>query len=140
MEANRNKPEQARDPWHAVLDDLRGARLAIYDDLLRLGALDYKRLTIAVKGPDEARAAITWLAVNRFITLHDGRWVARSIPAARDVFRTEGRDVEPIGAMPPDLREVAVQKTERGRDGEKESRPVHGGQVQFFDMEGYRQI
>lgn len=77
---------------------LTGTHLAIYDELLREGALLeetlVRELRPGVPAHVQLEYAIGWLARHRFLTRDDGRWRARPVLEARQMFEQSG-PVEP---------------------------------------------
>lgn len=78
-------------PWHKVMAGLRGARLAIYDDLLREGTVSYERLSAHARTPDDVAQALAWLERHRLLWRDGGGcWRASTVQAAMRAYETEG--------------------------------------------------
>lgn len=130
-------PAPAADPeWTDVMTGLTGLRLAIFDELLRHGAMDASTIE-AIKGPTDTTAtakakleeAVAWLESHRLLVAHEGRWRAIQIPLARMTYEQNG----PIRAS--DRVQVQPKKTaERGATA-----AVHRHQREFFCNDGYRE-
>lgn len=120
--------------WTDVMTGLTGLRLAIFDELLRHGALEAGTLK-ATKGPTDTTAkarleeAVAWLESHRLLVAHEGRWRAIQIPLARMTYEQNG----PLRAS--DRVHVQPRKTaERGATA-----AVHRHQREFFCNDGYRE-
>lgn len=111
--------------WLDIMAALRGPRLAIYDDLLRCGAMDYDRLTACCATQLDVEAALAWLVVRRMVFLDGGQWAARPLAVARETYERDGPAEAPAGAP--------RQRIETGARA-----VVQPHQVQFFEMDGYQ--
>lgn len=110
--------------WTEVLGRLVGLRLAVYDDVVRLGAHadDWGRKGLA------HHEAVEWLVEHRLLARDHttGTWRAVPIEKAKATYESQGPGLLKDGEM-------------EGRgDGETSRAPVQPHQAQFFDMEGYR--
>jgi hypothetical protein len=118
------------DNWGDVLKRLVGVRLAAYDDVVRLGshADDWTWKSTA------HCSAVEWLIEHRLLERNQatGAWRAVPIEEARAKYESEGPQKN--GETPED------RKTERQREGERETPARQEHQAQWFDLEGYREI
>lgn len=117
---------------------LVGLRLAIYDELLRGGALDAAECARRLAGDgarstaltDELPQAVAWLVCHRLLVAHEGEWRAVILALARMNFETNGpADIAHATAPQP-----IPPPAERGHTAS-----VQRHQVEFFTMEGYRE-
>jgi hypothetical protein len=136
-------PDQSTDAppdWVDVLTDLRGLRLAIYDELIRLAERSEMQLTASLSCPEEpqptrteARAegavarALAWLGHHRLaVRGASGRWTPRGLAAACHLFITSGPD-----AAYPLLAPATAEAAQKGR-GDRRSQ----GQVAHAEVAG----
>ena len=110
--------------WVDVMRQLTGLRLAIYDELIREGALRLETLNreLVADGHavDQMESAIGWLEQCGFLVRDQGRWRAVSVSLARERYESG----KPIQRTP----ELAAGS----------NAPVHAHQGEWFGMEGYR--
>lgn len=115
---------------------LTGLRLAIFDELLRHGAMDARTLE-AIKSPTDTNAtakakleeAVAWLESHRLLVAHEGQWRAIQIPLARMTYEQNG----PLRASD----RVQLQPKQTAERGAAEA--VHRHQREFFCNDGYRE-
>ena len=126
--------------WVDVLTDLRGLRLAIYDELLRTGERSATQLAALMASPEapqptrrEAQAeggverALLWLGHHRLaVRGASGRWTPRGLAAACHLFITSGPD-----AAYPLLAPATAETAQKGR-GDRRSQ----GQVAHAEVAG----
>lgn len=131
-------------PWEVVLCGLTGLRLAIYDDLLRFGSLQYDTLTRDLPAGPAAGAlttlqvAFAWLERHRLIRrgVAEGDWRAVPIAQAAELYQAHGplatiaqpvaQAVAPTPAPKPTTPATAPR------------RPVQAHQVEIFALDGYK--
>lgn len=117
---------------------LTGARLAIYDELLRKGVMDYARIArVVTNGRSGLEAAFAWLARHYFLRETGGCWAANPPAMARYAYEQQGPDSsfpEPVG--PVVVVEPVQGVAERVRPVTHD-RPVQTHQAQIFEMAGY---
>jgi len=92
--------------WVDVLADFTGVRLAVYDELLRRGALDVDAIAAHLGDPKNApglrraaledgaiQDALRWLVTHRLVVREaDGRWRHVGMETARQAFMGRGPD------------------------------------------------
>lgn len=116
---------------------LVGLRLAIYDELLRGGALDAAECARRLAGDgarataltDELPQAVAWLVCHRLLVAHEGEWRAVILALARMNFESNGPANIAAATTPR-----PAPPAERGHTA-----AVQRHQVEFFTMEGYRE-
>ncbi|PAW75147.1 MAG: hypothetical protein B9S38_02355 [Verrucomicrobiia bacterium Tous-C4TDCM] len=115
-------------PWHEILAELRGRRLAIYDDMMRYGAHAIDWEAISVAHSDD----VDWLWRHRFIERDEGPpWRARPALEAKRIFEqvgpeNTGRRPLPRHTAPTPAEPVRYQV------------PIQSHQAEMFALEGYR--
>jgi hypothetical protein len=121
---------KAEASWEAVMAGLTGCRMALYDDALRLGAVEVTGGTH--RGP-EWEAAADWLRTHRLLDMNplDGTYRPVTRAAAQADFEKRGGWSGPaprpaVSTPPAGVASVAVAP------------PRQEHQAQFFDLEGYR--
>lgn len=133
-----NPTAAAPDAWGEVMAGLTGLRLAVHDELLRVGSLDIARIAQHLGGDGATGAAlgeklaeaVDWLAQHRLLAAHDGAWRAVHPGLARVQFEMSG------------LAAVAAPRQERGEGvgpAREQTAAVHRHQKEFFLMDGYRE-
>jgi len=119
--------------WPVVSAQLTGLRLAIVDELLSKGSMDYATLSRHL-GSEPAieplTEAIAWLARHRLLVNQDGTWRAVHPSLARMQFEMNGP------AYPPGTTETTTPTAEPAARGQTAA--VHKHQVEFFTAAGYR--
>ena len=122
--------------WDDVMTGLTGLRLAIYDELLRDGALDtatLARATADTAGTAEALERITtavgWLQERRLLVPRAGTWSAVILSLAKMNYETNGPATAAPSAAPG-----APAPAERGATA-----AVQRHQREFFCNAGYRE-
>lgn len=111
---------------------LTGIRLAIYDELLRGGVIDDKRLMQLLQVKTDLQAALAWLAQRRFIRRTGACWAANSPPSARTAWEQAGLAESYSAAAIVETTAEAVREQPMPRE-----RPVQAHQAEIFAMEGY---
>jgi hypothetical protein len=125
----------AQAPWHKVMAELRGDRLAFYDDAMRVGRMTELR-------PQDFEAS-RWLQYHQLIWQDDldGYWIARTTEQARTLWETKGPCARAAKRRLPEEGETEGRRegeAPRTPEGDRKLAAVQAHQVQFFDMEGYR--
>jgi hypothetical protein len=123
--------------WPQVMAGVTGLRLAIYDELLWLGALSAERVARAVGKAtlQDLQEAAGWLETHGLLVSNDGIW--RAVPphlaAERWAERRAGKGTEGT---------AATEGTKgAGAGAAVRAEPVGAlqrHQAQFLDLEGYR--
>lgn len=110
--------------WVEVMRKLTGLRLAIYDELIREGALRLETLNRELVSDghpvEQMETAIGWLEQHGFLVRDQGRWRAVSVSLARERYES-GKPIE----RTPDQAAGS-------------NPPVHAHQGEWFGMEGYK--
>lgn len=117
---------------------MAGLRLAIYDELLRGGALDAAECARRLAGDgaratalsDELPQAVAWLVCHRLLVAHEGEWRAEFLALARMNFESNG----PASIAQATTPRPAPPPAERGHTA-----AVQRHQVEFFTLDGYRE-
>jgi hypothetical protein len=111
-----NPPLTKPSPWHLVMRELTGARLSLYDELLRHG--------MAEPRSDDTAEAARWLRYHRLAWLDDldGTLRPREIGKARELWEAQG----PASALAGDVRAKPMAAV-----------ATQDHQVEFLAMEGY---
>ena len=136
-------PTPITTPWQLVLCGLTGLRLAIYDDLLRFGRLQYDTLTKDLPAGPAAGALsalqerFAWLERHRLITRGqiEGEWRAVPIAQAAELYTAHG----PLNTVAPPAA-AAVRPSPAAQPTPAPTpprRPVQPHQVEVFAMDGY---
>lgn len=120
---------------------LVGLRLAVYDELLRTGALDVAACTARLSADGAPAVALTqalpdavaWLSAHRLLVAHEGQWRAVILSLARMNFESNGPAAAPAAAPKP-VTQVKPEPIARGATA-----AVQRHQREFFTMEGYRE-
>lgn len=130
--------------WQPVLTALTGLRLAIYDDLLRFGSLQYDTLTRDLPAGPAAGAlttlqvAFAWLERHRLIRrgVAEGDWRAVPIAQAAELYQAHG----PLATIAQPVAQ-AVTSTPAPKPATPATaprRPVQAHQVEIFALDGYK--
>lgn len=126
---------------------LTGLRLALYDELLRHGAMDTATLGRIVGGQDSAAeaharltAAVGWLAERRLLVAHEGEWRAVGLGLARMNYESNGpaTATAPSAAEGPRAKDQGPRAAERTPVERGATAAVQRHQREFFTMEGYK--
>lgn len=126
--------------WVDVLTDLRGLKLAIYDELIRLAERSELQLITSLSCPEEPQPtrteaktegavarALAWLGHHRLAVRGvSGRWTPRGLAAACRLFINSGPD-----AAYPLLAPATAETAQKGR-GDRRSQ----GQVAHAEVAG----
>lgn len=129
-------PRAAAPEWSEVMAGLTGLRLAIFDELLRHGAVELASLGKIIGDratPAEAHArlegAVAWLESHRLLVGHEGQWRAIHPALARQTYEQNGplRETDRVQVQAP-------KPAERGATA-----AVHRHQREFFCNDGYRE-
>jgi hypothetical protein len=112
--------------WADVLNALTGLRLAVYDDVVHVGAHhhDWNAHGLA------HHEAVEWLVERRLLAVdtHTGKWRAVPLREAMEKYEQNG---------PSRYRET-MKEIETLLAAPTAQPAVQSHQAQFFDMEGYR--
>ena len=121
------------------MNGLTGLRLALYDELLRNGAMRESTLATFLDGqhnppepPARLTAAVSWLAERRLLVAHEGEWRAVGLGLARMNYESNGPATAPsaqdatLPAPPPPIARGATAAVQRH-------------QREFFCNDGYRE-
>lgn len=117
-------PTPIQTPWAEVMAGLTGARLAVYDELARLGTMDFSRLQERLARARDLLGAVNWLEQHRLIVGYEGTWSARGVKQAAEVFAEHGP--APV-AEPTTKAAPAASAPSAPRPG------VHVQNVSWFD-------
>lgn len=112
---------------------LAGLRLAIFDELMRGGAVGVDKMAEAMTQSRETlTGAVEWLAYHRLIVAEGGQWRAVHPGLARVQWEMSG---------PAQLKvECGKRETEENKPAERgQTLAVQRHQVEFFTMAGYRE-
>lgn len=142
--------------WTQTLTGLTGLRLAIYDDLLRFGRLQYDTLTRDVPSGNPAVAltslqtAYAWLERYRLVKRGEaeGDWRPVPIAQAAEIYQVHG-PITPCTGAAPSLPAQEGRGDRRSQGGSAHAdrgagatssprRPVQAHQAEIFALEGYR--
>lgn len=116
--------------WSTVLSGLKGTRLALYDDALRLGSIEVTGGTHRGQAWEDAAR---WLLEHRLLTVRDLDGYLGAVPLAQahERYLKDG----PVMKAPAWRHDAPVAQPQ----AEPAGRPaVQAHQAQFFDMEGYQ--
>lgn len=138
--------------WHTILTGLTGLRLAVYDDLLRDGRLQYDTLTREIPAGDPAaalaslQATFAWLERYRLLRRGqaEGDWRAVPIAQAAQLYEAHG-PIEPNYTVAAGLpaQEGRGDRRSQGQGAHAERgdgvfpparQPVHTHQTVMFEL------
>ena len=125
---------------------LTGLRLAIYDELLRDGAMDYATLTRAAADTagtaaalDRITAAVGWLQERRLLVPRAGTWSAVILSLARMNYETNGPAAAKAAAKAAEAPSSKLQFTKAEPEARGATAAVQRHQREFFCNDGYRE-
>lgn len=137
----------AAQPWDDIITGLTGLRLALYDELLRHGAMPENvlaRYLNSQHSPPESyallAAAVGWLAERRLLVAHEGEWRAVGLGLARMNYESNGpaTATAPSAAEGPRAKDQGPRAAERTPVERGATAAVQRHQREFFTMEGYK--
>ena len=129
------------------MNGLTGLRLALYDELLRNGAMREDTLATYLDGqhnppetPARLAAAVSWLAERRLLVAHDGEWRAVGLGLARMNYESNGpaTATAPSAAEGPRTKDQGPRAAARTPVERGATAAVQRHQREFFIMEGYK--
>lgn len=125
------------------MNGLTGLRLALYDELLRNGAMDTATLERELNpshsnAPTALIETVSWLAERRLLVVHEGEWRAVGLGLARMNYESNGPATAPSAAEGPRAKDQGPRAAERTPVERGATAAVQRHQREFFTMEGYQ--
>ena len=121
------------------MNGLTGLRLALYDELLRNGAMRESTLATFLDGqhnpperPERLAAAVSWLAERRLFVAHEGEWRAVGLGLAKMNYESNGPATAP--STKTETPPTPTAPIARGATA-----AVQRHQREFFCNDGYRE-